>query len=162
MKELEGPQCTAGESRKSPDGGRRRFSQDRRQGRGDEGTVEEIRWRGWEMGQMRGKEAGGQQGFRGGEHVRAVRTWLPGSLSHWDLTALDHFHLHISTQTRKWGKGGHCPETSSLVSGALGDCIVPTQRGSDKSVVCRFWCQWERLPLHPASCCLGYQMIQGL
>lgn len=117
---------------------------------------------GWETGPLRGKQVTGRCSFRGEDNsqVRTGPPWVPEAPHH-ELP----FRPNLSMQTRKWGEGGHCPETSSFWlqwgggrEGELWGPIVPTQRGSDRSVVCSFWCQRERPPPCPTPCRLGYQM----
>lgn len=60
---------------------------------------------------LRGKQVTGRCSFRGEDNsqVRTGPPWVPEA-SHHELP----FRPNLSMQTRKWGEGGHCPETSSF------------------------------------------------
>lgn len=113
-------------------------------------------------GQLWGKEAAGRCRFRGGDNSQ-VRTEPP-----W-VTEASHHEASFHPFPCGPGSGGREVIVLRLPLSGWGGRgerswgpIVPTQRGSDKSVVCSLWCQWERLPPRPTPCRVGDQMMRGL
>lgn len=96
------------------------------EGRGAEGAAGAGQWAGLGNGTLRGKQVTGRCSFRGEDNsqVRTGPPWVPEA-SHHELP----FRPNLSMQTRKWGEGGHCPETSSFWlqwgGGGRGNCGGP-------------------------------------